>query len=120
MDRPDFNPNMRGILDRMVLGLEPTKPTKRKYYLTKLKVWWAKVNPFNYRVFLYNKVYHHSLHSAAKIGYDGKYFFLLQNDGTPYRGQLSMTIHDGVNTQAKATVVTSINIDEIIRIDNPK
>lgn len=105
------------LSERMILGLEATKPTKTKYYIVRLKEWWNKVNPFNYRILLYNKAHHHSVHSAAKIGYDGKYFFLLQNDGTPFKAQISMTIHDCVNKPATATVKTHINIEEIVHIN---
>lgn len=105
------------LSERMVLGLESTKPTKMKYYVTVLKEWWLKINPFHYRIFLYNKHYGKNLESAAKIGYDGKYFFLLQDDGQPFRAQISMTIHDSVNKPTKAKIVTHVNIKEIIRID---
>lgn len=108
------------LSERMILGLEPTKPTKAQYYKAVIMEWWRKVNPFNYRVFLYNKYHHPHVHSASKIGYDGRYFFLLQEDGTPFKAQISMTIHDSVNNVAKATVTTHINIEEIVRIDNRK
>ena len=105
------------LSERMVLGLESTKPTKKQYYMARLKEWWNKVNPFNYRFFIYNKATLCDVHSAGKIGYDGKYLFLLNDDGKPWKVQHTITLIDAVNEPTMATVKLFVKLDEIIKIE---
>jgi hypothetical protein len=95
-------------------GVWKTKPKSIWYYRRLiLKNWWRRHNPFNLRVRLYNK--HHScVTNAPNIGYDDRYFYLLQDNGEKVKGQISLTIHDEVNKPTTATVVLHINTSKII------
>lgn len=97
---------------------KPKQLSKWHYSLVIFKLWWNKVNPFNYRVFIYNKRTLSHVNSAAKIGYDGKYLFLLQHDGTPFKAQTAITLIDSVNEPTCAKVELFVNLDDIIKINN--
>lgn len=54
---------------------------------------------------------------ALKIGYDGKYLFLMDKEGQQLPGQISMTIIDRINEPTRARVELFVNISEIIKIE---
>lgn len=71
---------------------------------------------FTYRIMIYrNKP--NTIDSALKIGYDGKYLFLMDKEGQQLPGQISMTIIDRVNKPTVARIELFVNISEIIKIN---
>jgi hypothetical protein len=76
------------------------------------------INPLNWRIAIYRKnpVGNHP-ESMCKVGYDGKYLFLLGSDSQQLPGQISMTIKDKVNKIPVATVEVMVDLREIIKIE---
>jgi len=90
--------------------------SKWTYYKIRIKSWLQKFNPFNYRIFIYNKATLCKSNSAGKVGYDGRYLFLLNDDGKPFRVQHSMKLIDCVNEPTTAIVKLFVDLDDIIKI----
>jgi hypothetical protein len=98
------------------IGIFKMRP-KTRFEFLRIKQWWERANLFNYRIFIYNKRFIRKVGTAPKIGNNGKYLLLLQDNGQPIRHQVSMTIHDGVNKPARAIIEVFVNLEEIIKIE---
>ena len=99
--------------------LRPDRKTRLRFKFLRIKAWFKGMNPFDWRILLYRKhpytVGHPS--NMCKVGYNGKWLYLLDPQGNELPGQVSMTLRDRVNKVPEATIEVMVDLTKIINVD---
>ncbi len=87
-----------------------------KIKLKNLLSWFKQL--FSYRIILYRR---HPItvgtDTACKLGYNGKWLYLLMPDGTVLPKQLNIKVIDRINKPSRAIVELYVDLREIQKIE---